>query len=314
MNVGITGGTGFVGRRLVALHVARGDAVRVLTRRGASGGELPAGVTPCSGDLLGPTEALRRFADGLDVLYHCAGETRDEARMPDVNVRGTRSLAEAAAGLVGRWVQLSSVGAYGARHAGIITEDEPLRPEGVYEVTKTEAEQQVLRDAARLGFECCVLRPSKVMGIGMRDRSLYSLFSLIARERFFYIGRPGMLLNYVHVDDVARALIACGTQPGAAGHAYNLARQISVENFVAVAATAIGCKPPTLRLPAGPARLLATLTAWLPGNPLTMGRINGLTSRLAYSSERIGAELGFHFETTIEQGLRELVENWRRTA
>jgi nucleoside-diphosphate-sugar epimerase len=61
-------------------------------------------------------------------------------------------------------------------------------------------------------------------------------------------------------------------------------------------------------------RLLATLTAWLPGNPLTLGRIDGLTSRLVYSSERIGAELGHRFEVTVEDGLRELVEDWRRTA
>jgi nucleoside-diphosphate-sugar epimerase len=234
--------------------------------------------------------------------------------MADVNVRGTRNLSQAAAGKVKRWVQLSSVGAYGPRRAGTITEDEPLRPEGAYEVTKTEAEQKVLRDAARLGFECCVLRPCKIMSIGMRDRSLYSLFSLIARGRFFFIGRPGALLNYVHVDDVARALVLCATHPGAAGRVYNVARRITVEDFVAAACAAIGCKLPVLRLPEGPVRLLATLTAWLPGNPLTVGRIDRLTSRLVYASDRIGAELGYRFEVAVEDGLRELVEDWRRAA
>lgn len=313
MNIGITGATGFVGRRLVGLHVARGDNVRVLTRGGAVASDLPAGVARHTGDLLGPSATLRGFANGLDVLYHCAGEARDEARMADVNVQGTRNLVEAAAGRVGRWVQLSSVGAYGPRRTGVITEDEPLRPKGVYEVTKTEAELLVMAGANRFGFSCCVLRPCKIMGIGMRDRSLYRLFSFIAGGRFFYIGRPGALLNYVHVDDVARALVVCGTHPVAAGRVYNLARQSTVEDFVACAAAAIGCPPPQLRLPEGPVRLLARLTAWLPGNPLTVGRLNGLTSRLTYSSERVATELGFRFEKTIEQGVRELVEDWRRS-
>jgi len=314
MNVGITGGTGFVGRRLVARHLAGGDSVRVLTRRGEARDALSGAIALHRGDLLDKSEGLRAFVDGLDVLYHCAGESRDEARMRDVNVLGSRNLAQAAAGRVGRWVQLSSVGAYGFRRGGIITEGEPLRPEGIYEITKTEAEREVLAEAEQLGLSCCVLRPSKIMGIGMRDRSLYSLFDMIARGRFFFIGKKGALLNYVHVDDVARALHICGTHPGATGRVYNLARQISVEDFVTAACTAIECRLPTLRAPEQPIRLLATLTAWVPGNPLTIGRINGLTSRLVYSSERISSELGFRFEVAIEQGLRELAENWRHAA
>ena len=312
MNVGITGGSGFVGRRLVDLHIARGDRVRVLTRKPEVDAALPAGIERHEGDLLGEPEGLRRFAEGLDVLYHCAGETRDEARMPDVNVQGTRNLARAAQGCIGRWVQLSSVGAYGPRRGGTISEDEPLRPVGPYEVTKTEAEQQVLRDAPRLGFSSCILRPCKIMGIGMRDRSLYGLFALLARGRFFFMGKPGALLNYVHVDDVARALLLCGTHPAASGRIYNVARQITVESFVSASCAAIGCRVPRLRVPEGPVRLLAALTAWVPRNPLTIGRIDGLSSHAVYSSERIGAELGFAFEVTIEQGLGELVEDWRQ--
>jgi len=312
MNVGITGGSGFAGRRLVDLHLARGDRVRVLTRRPKADAALRAGIEHHEGDLLGEPDRLRRFADGLDVLYHCAGETQDEQRMPDVNVQGTRNLVQAAAGRVGRWVQLSSVGAYGPLRSGTISEDEPLRPVGPYEVTKTEAEQQLLRDGPRLGLSFSILRPCKIMGIGMRDRSLYGLFALLARGRFFFIGKPGALLNYVHVDDVARALVLCGTHPAANGRVYNVARQITVESFVGASCAAIGCRMPGLRVPEGPVRLLAALTAWVPRNPLTIGRIDGLTGRLVYSSGRIGAELGFGFEVTIEQGLAELVEDWRR--
>jgi nucleoside-diphosphate-sugar epimerase len=310
---GITGGTGFVGRRLVAMALARGDRVRVLARGRDAARALPAGAELWEGDLAGPAEPLRRFANGLDVSYHCAGETRLEARMQDVNLQGTRNLLRAAAGGIRRWIQLSSVGAYGKQRDGEIGEGHPLRPEGAYEVSKTEAEGEVMAQANGHGFECCVLRPSKVIGVGMRDRSLYSLFDLLARGRFFFIGKPGAILYYVHVDDVACAPLACGSHGAAADRLYNVARQISVEDFAAAACSAIGCRPPSLRLPEAPIRIAAALTAWLPGNPLTSGRIDGLTSRLVYSSEAIGRDLGFRFSHSIESGLRELAEDWRRS-
>jgi nucleoside-diphosphate-sugar epimerase len=53
------------------------------------------------------------------------------------------------------------------------------------------------------------------------------------------------------------------------------------------------------------------LTAWLPLNPLTAGRINGLTSSTVYASDRARAELGFECGVSIEDGLRELVADWR---
>jgi nucleoside-diphosphate-sugar epimerase len=148
------------------------------------------------------------------------------------------------------------------------------------------------------------------MGIGMRDRSLYALFPLVERGLFFFVGKPGAVLNYVHVDDVARALVLAGTTGGAAG-IFNLARQITVEEFAGTIAQALGVRTPRIRLPEAPTRALAALTAWLPGNPLTVGRINGLTSLTVYATDRARAELGFEFGVSIEDGLRELVADWR---
>jgi nucleoside-diphosphate-sugar epimerase len=305
---GVTGGTGFVGRHLVEHLVARGDRVRVLSRQG-SGPALPV-VERCHGDLCGAPGELARFVDGLDVLYHCAGETRDEARMRATNVDGTKNLLAAAAGRIGRWVQLSSVGAYGSPRSGIVREDAPARPAGEYEVTKTEADEAVTGRSTAHRFTHVVLRPCKIMGIGMRDRSLYALFPLVERGFFFFVGKPGAVLNYVHVDDVARALVLAGTTGGAAG-IFNLARQITVEDFAGTIAQALGVRTPRIRLPEAPTRALAALTAWLPGNPLTAGRINGLTSSTVYASDRARAELGFEFSVSIEDGLRELVADWQ---
>ena len=120
MVVAVTGGTGFVGAGVVRAHLSRGDDVRVLTRREAP--PALAGARLVRGNLA-HGEVPKEFLSGADVLYHCAGELRNEGGMYALHVEGTRRLLELASGAVGRWVQLSSVGVYGPRREGTITED-----------------------------------------------------------------------------------------------------------------------------------------------------------------------------------------------
>ena len=110
MIVAITGGTGFIGKHLIAKHVARGDQVRYLTRKIAP--KNVRGASAYIGSLGSSIDELRQFVRGADVLYHCAAELRNEAEMHNTNVRGTANLLSAAIGEIGRWVQLSSTGIY----------------------------------------------------------------------------------------------------------------------------------------------------------------------------------------------------------
>lgn len=305
MIAAVTGGTGFIGAALVSRLQAsrRFSEVRVLSRRG---GEIPgAHVVPA--DLLdGPLEA---FVQGADLLFHCAGEVRREEAMRAVHVEGTRRLLDAARGRVGRWVQLSSVGAYGgAVREGVIEEGSPLFPQGEYEVTKTQADELV----TGAGIPSVILRPSIVFGPGMRNRSVYQLAAAVDRGLFFFIGR-GAVANYVYVDDVADALIACGCLPGASG-VYLLSDDRPMEAFVGALAAALGKVAPRWRAPESVARLAARVMAPLPGFPLSASRVEALTRKVHYSSRRIQRELGYSFGVSIEEGLRRLVADWRRAA
>ncbi|MDD1617521.1 MAG: NAD(P)-dependent oxidoreductase, partial [Methylococcaceae bacterium] len=88
MIVAVTGGTGFIGKHLIARHIARGDQVRYLTR------QVPAnvitGATAVVGDLTASVDELRSFVQGVDVLYHCAAELNDATLMHKTNVLGTQ--------------------------------------------------------------------------------------------------------------------------------------------------------------------------------------------------------------------------------
>jgi nucleoside-diphosphate-sugar epimerase len=305
MRVGITGATGFIGSALVRRHLERGDAVRCLSRRRSSASERGEMV---HGDLTVADARLTRFADGLDVLYHCAGELADEGRMRAVNVDGTAALIDAAAGRIGRWVQLSSAGVYGRYRRGVVSEETPLMPCNEYEATKAEADRLVIEAAAahRLA-SAAILRPTIVFGAGMPNQAIVQMMRVIERGVFFFIGQRGASANYVHVANVVDALLLCGTSASAAGRIYNLSDWATVEEFASAIADALGRPRPRLRLPERPVRLLVGAGGRLAGLPLTEARIDALVNRTRYAIDRIRRELDYVPRVSISAGLADLV-------
>lgn len=307
MIVAITGG-GFVGKRLIEAHLRAGDSVRVLVRNGvAMRGEFP-GVLVVEGDLTAPAGISGRFLEGAGILYHCAAEIRNVERMKAVNVDGTARLLEAAAGKIGRWVQLSSVGVYGRRRNGTLIEDTPPAPENVYEQSKAEADRLVAAAARTGSFEYTILRPSIIFGPEMPNQSLRQMALMIRRGLLFFVGPPGASANYIHVDNVVHALMLCAAHSAAPGRIFNLSDHRSMEDFVGTIAAILGVAPPALRLPAAPIRLLAGLAGLIPGSPLTIGRADALTVKLRYPIDRIQGELGYGHLLSMEEGLARTLE------
>lgn len=310
MIAAVTGGTGFIGRRLVAELLARGYSVRVLSR--VPPHPPPTGVTVYQGDLADPAVDLSSFLRKAEVLFHCAAEVRNRERMESVNVRGTERLIQAARGIISRWIQLSSVGVYGPARSGVVDEDRPLRPVGTYEVTKARSDELVAQGAAAGYFEAAVLRPSIVYGEAMPNRSLFSMIQAIDRGFFFFIGPPGASANYIYVDNVVDALLLCTSRTRERYSVYNLSDHMTVEALVGTVARALGKETPRLRLPAvllrGPAGMISKL--W-PGCPLTPSRINALTTRSSYSIDRIRRELGYDHRVSMAEGFQRLVRHWR---
>lgn len=312
MLVGITGGTGFIGRVLILRHLALGDTVRLLSRRSPYDMALPDSVHMFHGDLTGPVEVLIPFVDGVDVLYHCAGEIKDQTKMYSVNVKGTKNLCIAASQRVGHWVQLSSVGAYGPHSSGIVTEQTSLSPVGVYEKTKTESDQIVMNAGIEGVFTCSILRPSNVFGPSMTNQSLFQMIAMINKGLFFFIGKPGASANYIHIDNVVGGLVRCGKMPVARGRIYNLSDHRTIEEFVTVIADELNKPVSSLRLPEMVARWIVRLCGRLPRFPLTESRVNALTNRSIYSTKLIQHELGYVYQVSMEDGLRKMVKAWKQ--
>ena len=312
MIVGVTGGTGFIGRRLVGRLVSVGHAVRVLTRRCPCEYSWLNGVEPVVGDLLNGCSVLRRFTADLDVLYHCAGEVSDESRMYDVHVRGTANLIQSFKNNVGHWVQLSSVGAYGppagaVNASRVVTELHPISPVGVYETTKTESDHLVLEAAHSSCMTCTILRPSNVFGREMPNNSLRALISIVKKGLFFYVGAPGAIANYVHVDDVVDALLLCASDEKARGQVYNLSADCQLADLIDGIALALGVKCPRKKLPERVVRAVVGALPTFISLPLTKSRIDALVNRTSYPPKKIEEELNFKPSRYVPEAIAELI-------
>src|SRR3954452_2182419 len=244
----VTGGTGFLGRRLVEQLLARdGAEVSLLVRRGSAAkldalsAAWPAGRTAALvGDLtdplLGVPSADRdRLRGSVDHMVHLAAlydMTADERTNRQTNVGGTQEALALAADLrVGAFHHVSSVAVAGD-YAGLFGEgmfDEGQWLPSPYHATKFEAERLV-RDQGDVPWR--VYRPAIIVGhsqTGEMDKvdGPYYFFPALAR----LAALPGWVplvgpdlgdTNVVPVDYVAAAMDELIHRPGLDGRAFHL--------------------------------------------------------------------------------------------
>jgi nucleoside-diphosphate-sugar epimerase len=296
----VLGANGFIGSRLVRLLKEQALSIRVLTRKPALFDATQLEVF--AGDLTDPQLNVDDLLSGCDVVINCAGEIRNEQLMPALHVDAVERLLSAvgrARSRTGRlrWVQLSSVGAYGpaAGRERIVTEQTPANPQGTYEVTKTQADELIMSHPALQGdfADWAILRPSNVFASDMPNASIRQLGAMIRKKLFFYVGYKEAIATYIHADDVAAALVRCAVDPRASRQLYNLSNDCPFSEVVNALAAAQGVSSPRLRVPEGVVRL----AVWVAGNvtrlPLTQGRVDALVNKTAYPIGKIRDELNF---------------------
>jgi len=147
----------------------------------------------------------------------------------------------------------------------------------------------------------------------MTNQSIFSLISMIQRGLFFFIGKPEATVNYIHVDNVVHALVLCGENPKAKGQIYNLSDHVFIEQFIFDIAKELKVSTPNTRLPELPVRMAVKFFEKIPGFPLSDSRVDALTGRAVYLSDKIKTDLGYSHIVSIEAGVREVVDSWRHS-
>lgn len=217
-----------------------------------------------------------------------------------VRLEGLRqALAAAGAAGVVRVVHLSSAIVYGAAADNPVplTEDAPVRPDPAFAwaVELAEAERLVAdwRDGAP-GRAAAVLRPALVLAPG--DDDSLALGGLRAPR----VAGETRLVQFIHVDDVASAVIACATSPSPADGPLNVAPEGWIDDAEAAALAGAVVPPPAI--PPALARL-ARRPLWALGISTTPPEAESYTTHpWVIASDRLRA-LGWAPSHTTEEAL-----------
>ncbi|BBZ08508.1 short chain dehydrogenase [Mycolicibacterium doricum] len=322
----VTGGTGFIGRRLIDELLARPDTtkIHVLVRRGSLRRfeELAlrwgAGVDPLVGDLtepgLGLPDDVVADLGPIDHVVHCGAiydMTAPADRQHAANVDGTRAVIALARRLDATLHHVSSIAVAG-NHPGRFTEndfDVAQELPTPYHRTKFEAESLV-RNAEGLRYR--IYRPAVVVGdsrTGEMDKidGPYYFFGLLTKLAALPRFTPMMLpdvgrTNVVPVDYVVAAMTALMHLDGCDGQTFHLTAPETIglrEIYRGVAAAAglpplVGSLPraaatPLLRVN-GPAKRLRDMAVTQLGVPAEILDVVELAP--TFSSEHTVAALG----------------------
>jgi len=212
---------------------------------------------------------------------------------------------------VDRWVQLSSVGAYGPAYKGIIDENRSDNPIGRYEKTKSEFDVMLLEASKLSQIKVSIIRPSNVYGIGMTNDSIFKLFNSIRNGYFAFIGPVGASANYIHVKDVVQALGLCLEHPNAVNQIFIVSAWATIEKMVSGLIQETGIKFPSRRLSFALADWLSDKLKWIPNWPLTSSRVRALSMRCSYSTGKIEKELGWKLTMPVEEGMIQLNKHFK---
>ena len=264
-NILVLGGSGFVGRHVVAALVARGARVTVPSRRRERARHLlplpTVDVVECD---VNRRETLSALVAGRDAvvnlvgILHGPGFARAHVELPRALLEACRTHK------VRRLLHMSALG------ASLEAPSEYLRSKAAGEKAVLEAKD----------MDATVFRPSVIFG--PEDDFLNTFVKLARRAPVLALPRPEARFQPVYVRDVAQVMLGALDESESFGRAYDLCgpKAYTLRELVETACRIAGYRRPVLGLPGPLAYLLALMLELVPGAPL-MSRDNLRSMRVA---------------------------------
>jgi len=319
----VTGATGMVGRCCVRRLADAGYQVQAMVRPNSDRAALDGvSVRWIEADLAEP-ETLPAALAAADVVVHAAAHVGDwgpaEAYRA-INVVALEHMLHAVAhhGRLRRWIQISSLGVYPARHhygtAETVSPD--LAGLDGYTRTKAEAELVIKRHVEEHGLPAVILRPGFIYGPGDRH-ALPRIVQRIKQGKMRFLGRGDRVLNNTAVENLCDAILLAIETPAIDGETFNIRdeRLVTREEFIHTVADYLG-EPRPGHLPewvgralVGPIERYARLRGRTTPPALTRAQLKFMTLNLDYSIAKAKCALGFQPRVDFREGIIEALDD-----
>ena len=274
MNVGILGGTGFVGGYLVDALLAARHPVYALVRSGSAAKLRASGLCRAIEGDIADDDAINTLASRCEALIYNVGLLREYPSQgitfEEAHVSGVRrALAAAKKAGIRRFLLMSANGVESASTP--------------YQQTKSRAEQLV--EAS--GLDITIFRPSVIFGdprgtMEIATQLYQDLVKPPVPAPGFHTGRSAasgpVLMTPVHVEDVAAGFVSALENPATFGKTIRFGgpETLSWSEMIERVAAAAGKKKTILPVPIGLMKVSATLLDWLPAFPVTRDQLTML--------------------------------------
>ena len=307
MRVAVTGGAGYIGSMLVKELVEEGeDVVSVdnlmrgdYTHLREVGAHEKAELH--EGDIRDGKLLVRLF-EGADAIAHLAAlpglvlcrERPEEA--VSINIYGTHQVLDAARKLdIEKVVFCSSAAVYGRPVELPVTESHPLRPLNLYGVTKLSGEKLMETYWDNHGIETIILRFGNVYGVGILTNYETVIPKFVRQgldgEPLTVYGDGDSSRDFVHVEDIVKAIILSLTVNGKGGEVYNVGGE-------------------TLKIGAL-AKLVSESLEEATGrgaNIINLPQRPGETKHFSYDLHKIENDLGYRPKWSVRNGVRQIIK------
>ena len=316
----ITGGTGFIGRKL-ALKLANegNDVVALIRSKGKAQDLQHDNISFVEGDLFNKG-ALEVGMHEAEEVYHLAAFASVWAKddtFSRVNIDGTLNILNAAKKKgVKKIVVTSTAGVIGPAIDGPVNEDTPRQVDFFtdYESTKYESELKIKEYVAE-GQHVVIVNPTRVYGPGPLNvsNSVTKLVKQYIAGQWKFMPGDGMSTgNYVYVDDVINGHILAMAK-GRAGERYLLGGEDATYHDLFNTIAEIGGKKYKLyKMPLGVMLTFGKIQLFLAENfgrqpMITPGWVRKYLYKWMVSSAKAERELGYEV-TSLKQGIQNTVD------
>lgn len=270
MKILLTGSTGFTGGQVLPLLVKQDDTVRCFVREPERLPEKMRGLVEVVRGDFDDAASFRRACVGCDTLINVA--SLGFGHGPDV-------VASAHAAGIRRALFVSTTAIFTQLNA-------PSK------VRRLEAEAAITGSS----LNWTILRPTMIYGTE-RDRNICRLIRYLVRFPVLPIFGSGTYLQQpIHVDDLAKAIVAAVQSNCAGRHAYDLSGKepITYNDLVRTVARLLGRRVRILHLPYRPIVGVLTLCERMGLRlPIKGEQISRLNEHKAFSHEAAARDFGF---------------------